>query len=92
MERQRRKRRVNGRRRSGDTAKSAGSSHSLPGFNILMRFWNRRFNKERQSDGERQMKREREAFFNNENWPEISQEQGGGRERLKDRIGCGSEG
>lgn len=50
-----------GNGRSEDLAKSARSSHSLPGFNILMRYWICRSNKERQSDGGKW--REREGPF-----------------------------
>lgn len=46
-----------GNGRSEDPAKSPSSSHSLPGFNILMCFWNRRSNKERRSDGEKERER-----------------------------------
>lgn len=68
----------------GSLAKSAGSIHSHPKFNILMRSWNRRSNKERDGEGGRKGGRERKrvALFNNENWAEISQ---AARERERER-------
>lgn len=53
-----------------------------------MHFWNHRSNKERQSDGEK----EREAFFINENWPEILQERGGGERDWKMELGAEAKG
>lgn len=46
----------------GSLAKSAGSIHSHPEFNILMCSWNRRSNKERDGEGERERGKEGGPF------------------------------